>query len=119
MLYLIGIILEFLTVLILEVLFSLGFRRINDIFSHPIVTSIIFGALSGFVSLLFFNEIIISDSSLQIANLLVTPLILGAIMSLIGKLYDKFHRKHSSLDSFTTGFSFGMAMTLVRYLFGG
>lgn len=118
MLYIIGIIIEFFSVIILELFFSLGFRRINDIFKHSIITSIIFGILSGFVSLLFFEEIIISDPYLQIVNLLVTPIVLGATMYLIGKVYEKFGLKHSSLDNFSAGFSFGMAMTLVRYLFG-
>ncbi len=118
MLYIISLIVELVLELILELIFSLGFRRINDIFKHTIITSIIFGILSGFVSLLFFQEIIISDPYLQIANLLVTPVTLGIIMFMIGRIYDKLGMQHSSLDNFSAGFSFGMAMTLVRYLFG-
>lgn len=118
MIYLIGIILEFLAEIALELLFQLGFRRVVDIFKHPLIVAILFGIISGFVSLLFFSDVLITNEYLQIANLLITPVMLGFIMSLLGKMYKKFGLPRTAIDNFAYGFSFAMAMTLVRYIFG-
>lgn len=118
MIYFIGILIEFISELVIQLVFSLGFRRVNDIFRHYLVTSVLFGMISGFVSLIFFEEVLITETYLRVLNLLVTPVLLGGIMSLIGKIYDKYGLTHSTLDNFIAGFSFGMAMTLVRFAFG-
>lgn len=118
MIYLVEIILEFLAELLLELLFQLGFRRVIDVFKHPLVVAVLFGVLSGFVSLLFLNEIVISDPYLRMANLIVSPVILGLIMSFLGRMYKKLGLPHTVMDNFVTGFSFAMSMTLVRYVFG-
>lgn len=117
MIYLIEILLEFLSEIFMDLLFQLGFRRLVDIFKHPIIAGIVFGLISGFVSLLFFNELLITNVYLRVINLLVTPLVLGFIMSQLGKIYKRLGLPHSAIDSFAAGFCFAMAMTLVRFVY--
>jgi len=116
--FLIEFIFELLAELFLQLMFTLGFRRVADVFNKPLIPAIIFGILSGFVSLLFFDELIISNDYARIINLILTPVLLGLFMALLGKFYRKLGVIHSSLDSFISGFCFGMAMALVRFIFG-
>lgn len=117
MFFLIDYILEVLSELLLQLLFGLGIRRVADIFNKPVLAAIIFGVISGFVSLLFFDEIFVSHPALKIANLIISPILLGFSMAFVGKFYKKLGVIHSSIDNFISGFCFGLAMILVRYIF--
>lgn len=107
---------EFLTEVLLELLFQLGFRRVVDIFKHPVIMSAIFGIISGIVSLVIFKDLFIIDDELKVINLIITPVIVGALMAGLGRLYRYLGFKHSVLDTFVAGFSFAIAMTLVRFI---
>lgn len=118
MFFIIEIILEFLAEILLTLLFELGFRRVNDVFKHPVVVATLFGVVSGFVSLLFVQDVLIRNIYLQLAALLIIPIVLGLIMREIGRMHRRWGGIDSNLDTFLAGFSFAMAMSIVRFLFG-
>jgi hypothetical protein len=120
---LVEIIFEVLLEVVLEVFFELGFYGIvavsNKKQHSPVLKFVgysLLGALAGLLSLVFFGELFVSDPSLQLANLVFTPVIAGAIMYQIGRWKHKKGYKLLSLDKFFYGTSFAFAMTLVRYL---
>ncbi len=78
---------------------------------------ILLGAILGGLSLILFPESFLSSTSLKIINLIITPIIIGALMAWIGR-----HRKIRSkdvirLESFFYGYLFALSMALVRMLF--
>lgn len=118
MFFIMEVILEFFAEILLCLVFALSFRRINDIFKHSIIVATVFGIISGIVSLLFVHRVLISNLYLQLVGILVTPLVLGYIMREIGHMHRSWGGMASNLDTFLAGFSFALAMSIVRFLFG-
>lgn len=73
----------------------------------------IMGALIGGISLLFFPEHFIRSESLQIVNLVLTPILAGGMICLL----DRHRGRHISSSRhfrFLCGFIFAFSMALVR-----
>ncbi len=76
------------------------------------------GAGLGLTSLFIFPDHFIKNPALRIVNLIVTPVLAGLLMSLVGHLRRRRGQDPIQLDRFLYGFSFAAAMAFVR-LIGG
>lgn len=118
---------ELLFQLVFEVLAEFGFRGLREPFRrpkpvHPILAAICysaFGAAAGLLSLLVLPHLVITSPIGQTANLVVTPVMAGLAMSLIGIWRRKRGDELIRLDRFVYGFLFALAMSLVRFHLGG
>lgn len=112
----------FLQVLI-EILAEVGLRSFVEPFQKPpnpwyaAVGYAAFGALAGVLSLLVFPGLLVKPRSLQIANLILTPIIAGYVMMLIGAWRQKRDQYLVRLDRFAYGCLFAFAMALMRFVF--
>ena len=78
---------------------------------------LLLGAGSGWLSLFIIPNALITHSTAQIVNLIVTPLAGGAIMELWGRFLKKKEKQTLRLDSFLYGFVLSLGIVLVRYFF--
>jgi hypothetical protein len=116
---------EFLAELLLQIvgeaLFSLGLHSLSEPFRRPAnpwlaaVGYFLFGAIGGFMSLIFFPAHLIAGSALRIVNLLLTPVVVGLTMSAIGIWRTRRGRQRLRIDRFTYGYLFAIALALVRF----
>lgn len=74
------------------------------------------GAVVGAISLWPFPHSFIGPYPARLANLIVTPVIAGALMSLIGERRQRRGEPLIRLDRFAYGVVFAFAMSLVRFL---
>lgn len=113
---------EFLLQAIFEVLGELGLRAVAEPFSkppNPYVAACgyaIFGLLAGGLSLLLLPHHLVG-AGWRWANLLVTPLAAGLLMSLLGAWRAGRGQALLRIDRFAYGFLFALALALVRFRF--
>lgn len=74
------------------------------------------GAVVGAISLWPFPHSFIGPYPARLANLVVTPVIAGALMTLIGERRQRRGEPLIRLDRFAYGVVFAFAMSLVRFL---
>lgn len=119
---------EFILQIIAELLVEMGLHSIGQVFRrdrNPIFAFIgyaLLGVIVGFISLLIFPRPLIRSASFRGINLhgiglLISPLLAGLVMSLIGSLRRKRGMSVIRLDSFGYGFIFAFGMSLIRFLF--
>ncbi len=115
---------EFLLQIVFEALAELGLHSIKAVFverSHPMFASvgyIILGAAAGGISLLVVPHLIIHRPSHRIANLILTPLASGTVMSGVGALRRRRNEEVIRLDRFSYGALFALSMSVVRFFWG-
>jgi NhaP-type Na+/H+ or K+/H+ antiporter len=113
---------EFLLQLMIELMIDLGLHSMDSSVKksrNPVSSGIgyvLWGAIAGGISLLLFPTSFIHNNELKLANLCITPLILGGCMMLIGKSRVEKHKPIIGLDSFLYGFLFAFSMSLIRYV---
>jgi hypothetical protein len=125
---LLAFILEGALELILELVFSLlaevGLRCLREPFiewelRNPIFAGIgyfLFGLGLGGLSLLVFPSPLVHSERFHGINLLITPLLVGLLMSALGRLRRRQGKSLLRLDTFAYGFIFAFAMSAVRFL---
>jgi hypothetical protein len=117
---------EFFLQIVFEFLAELIGHAIREPLRHPrtrnpIFAAIgyaLFGILTGAASLALFPALFIPSPGLRLANLFLTPVIAGALMSLLGAWRKRRGQEIIRLDTFFYGFCFAMAMALVRIAWG-
>jgi len=84
-----------------------------------VLGNITVGAIVGGVSLLIIPQYIIPSFQIRFINLIVTPVVIGALINLSSNI--KFHRKLLTFDliNFVSGYTFALALAGVRYFFAG
>lgn len=114
---------ELLVSVLFEGLSELGEHSLKETFrrkpKHPFLSMIgysLWGAIAGGISFLILPNSFIDHAHLRIANLLLTPVLIGCIMMYIGKLRTKKGQKLVKLDRFGYAFCFAFAMALVRFV---
>lgn len=115
---------ELLVQLFFEFLAELGVRSVREPVrrprpADPLLAAIgytIFGATAGGLSLWLFPETFIDSESLKILNVVVTPLVAGALMALLGAWRRRKDQELIRLDRFSYGYLFALAMTVVRFM---
>ena len=113
---------EFLLQIIGELLINLGFHaasgKLPNRKSSPILAGagyVSLGAILGFVSILIFPDSFLLNPTHKTVNLLITPVIVGFTMSLLGNIRKKKGKDTIRLDTFIFGFVFAFAMAFVRF----
>ena len=109
--------------LILEVIVNFGFHSFSSLPKPgPVVAALgylLLGAALGGLSLLVFQDSFIDDYNLKLLNLIVTPVILGITMSLVGRFREKRDKDVIRLEKFAYGFLFALGLAVVRFIGAG
>ena len=75
------------------------------------------GAIAGGISIWLLPMHLVKLPVLQLVNLAVTPILLGFIFEALGRWKANHERPRYAVDRFSYGFTFALAMGLVRYAF--
>lgn len=114
---------ELLLQILFEYLAELGFRGLADTVKRPrspwlsTLGFILWGVLAGGISLLILPASPIREPQLRLANLFVTPLLVGIGMMLLGRLRERRGQPLVRLDRFGYAFVFAFSMALIRFFF--
>jgi hypothetical protein len=119
------ILLEVVLPLIAEIFADAALNKVNRIVSRyeavrVVLTAIMYfgaGLLAGFFSLLIFPTAFARSSRLPGISLVITPVLGGIVVSYIAWLRVRTSDWTIRLETFTYGFLFAFAMTLLRLLF--
>ena len=76
----------------------------------------LFGVVSGFLSLLIVPHPLVHASRFHGMSLLISPLVTGLIMALIGRLLRRHRLRSVNIESFAYGFTFAFAFSVIRIL---
>lgn len=122
---LLGFLAEIGLQILLEVIAEFGFRIVREPLrgariESPALAALghaLFGAGAGALSLLVFPHSFIASRAMRIANLLVTPVVAGAAMALLGAWRRRRGDELMRLDRFAYGMVFAFAMSAVRFVF--
>lgn len=76
------------------------------------------GATSGGLSLIWFPFPLVHPSRFHGISLIVSPVLTGSLMALLGSILRRYNKPTVKLETFAYGFLFAFGMTLVRFLFG-
>jgi hypothetical protein len=124
---------EFISEIVLqflgEILLQVGFEFLAELGVHglantlkgpknPVLSTvgfIIWGAMAGGISLLVLPHSSITNPVLRKCNVLVTPLVAGVVMMLIGRQRGEKGQPLVGLDRFGYAFAFAFVMAIVRY----
>jgi hypothetical protein len=115
---------ELLLQALVEVLVELGLHSVVEPLNRKPKTWMaaigygIFGIVAGAFSLWIFPNNL-TDPSLRLANLLVTPLLVGGLMVALGAWRTRRHQATIGLDKFVYGYLFAFTFGLVRFFFAG
>jgi len=113
---------EFLLQAFGDVLLELGFRAMAEPFQHrpnPWLATLgyaLFGAILGGLSLMVFPHLLVA-ARLRMANLVVTPVVSGALLGLFGWWRRRDDDVTPPLDRFVYGLLFALAFAIVRFFF--
>lgn len=113
---------EFLIQLIGEALVQLGLRSLGEPLNRPPNPWLaalgygLFGAIFGGLSLWPFPGNLVPEPW-RIANLIVTPLAVGALMAAMGVWRARHGKPVLRIDRFAYGYLFALAFALVRFFF--
>lgn len=113
---------EILLQMVFELLAELGFHGLAETFRKPknaVLSTLgffLWGAMAGGISLLVFPRSLIEGVGFRTANLLITPLVAGGIMMLVGRARNKRGQTLVRLDRFGYAFVFALAMAVVRFI---
>jgi hypothetical protein len=113
---------EILLQVFIEGLFEIGLHSLANVFEQPknkLLSSIgycLWGAIAGGLSLLIFSTSFIHSPDLKLANLFITPILIGGCMMVVGKIRTAKGDAIIGLDTFLYGFLFAFSMSLVRYM---
>lgn len=114
---------EFLLQMILEALAELGLHSVKEPFRKPpnpwfaAVGYGIFGVIAGIISLFIVPHHLVQGGILRLANLIVSPLLAGLVMSLVGRWRVRQGQAIWRIDRFAYGYFFALALASVRFFF--
>src|SRR5262245_32000165 len=120
------IMLQFLGELLLQAFFQiateLGLHSLANTFQkrrNPWLSTLgftLWGLMAGGISLWIFPTSVIANPVLRQVNLVATPVALGLVMMLIGKIRLKKGQQLVRLDQFGYAFMFAFTMALIRFI---
>jgi len=105
-----------------ELLAELGFRGLANTVRRPrspalsTIGFILWGMIAGGLSLLIFPASPIDNPVLRRVNLIATPVAVGLVMVMIGRIRRKRGQNTVRLDHFGYAFTFAFSMALVRFI---
>jgi len=78
---------------------------------------LLLGAATGGLSLIWFPFPLVHPSRFHGISLIISPLLTGSLMALLGWILRKYNKRTVNLETFGYGFVFAFGMTLARFLF--
>jgi hypothetical protein len=120
--FVLEIVLQLFGELILELVFELGFRAVTSLFGHSDrrlrvgLGYAVAGALLGAASAVFVKRLLLHDPWLRYANLVCSPIVVGLVMGLLGRVRSRRNLDRIPLDTFGYGYLFALCFALVRLL---
>ena len=93
--------------------FRVSVRRGN-----PVVATVVFslvGVSFGFLSAWMFPHPLVHPSRFHGVSVLISPVLTGLVMAWIGRAWQRRGRSSVRIESFGYGFTFALAMALVRF----
>ena len=115
---------EFVLQVLLEALAEMGLHSMRETWRKPpnpwfaAIGYALFGAIAGGLSLLFLPDLLVHSHSLQLINVILTPIAAGLAMMAMGAWRRRRDQDIIRLDKFAYGYLFALAMALVRFQFG-
>ncbi len=117
---------ELIFQIIIELLLEFGFQSLAETVSsrkerNPYLAFFgycILGVIIGSISLLILPTLLLVGKTIAVINLIVTPIIAGIVMALMGKWRNRRGKELIRLDSFLYGFAFAFSLALTRFIFG-
>jgi hypothetical protein len=113
---------EFVLQIVFEFLAQSIFRALADPFrrnrniAHSMSGSLLWGTIAGGLSLLVLRHSFITNHSLRVANLMITPLLAASAMVLLAQLRLRSGKALVGLDRFADALIFALSMALVRFV---
>jgi len=89
-------------------------------FKNPLLACIgylFLGGAAGGLSLLFFPHPLVHPSRVPGLSVVISPVLAGLGMSLVGSTLRKRNKKAMQIESFGYGFAFALGMAFVRFFF--
>jgi hypothetical protein len=89
-------------------------------FKNPVLAYIVYlvlGGLVGGLSLLLFPFPLVHSSRLPGLSVIISPVLAGLGMSMVGSTLRKRNKKAMRIESFGYGFAFAFGMAVVRFLY--
>ncbi|TWU58134.1 hypothetical protein [Rubripirellula reticaptiva] len=80
-----------------------------------ILVYIFMGTIAGFVSVWIVPIHWLGSPTMRLANLAVTPIVLGLVFEWLGRWRSKKHKSEYVVDQFSYGFTFALTMGMIRY----
>ncbi len=78
---------------------------------------LLLGAGTGGISLVWFPSPLVHPSRFHGISLIISPLLTGSLMALLGSILRKHNKRTVRLESFGYGFVFALGMAFVRFFF--
>jgi hypothetical protein len=107
-----------------EAILDLALRALGRFFRSPefdpvavIGIYFVLGTFSGGISLLIVPHPFVRPSRLYGIGLIVSPIVTGLVMSLVGSLLRQKGKKAIQIETFWCGFAFAFGMALTRLIF--
>jgi len=116
---------EFLLQLFAEVVVAVAWGILGAVVEteqvrNTVVSAIMYvflGTLMGFISLAAFPHPLVRPSRVHGISLLISPVVTGSVMALIGSILRRNNKKVVPIESFGYGFVFAFGMALIRLIF--
>lgn len=101
-------------------LLSRAFRlfRVKVRRADPLIATITFGLVGvafGFLSVWLFPHHLVHPTRIHGVSLLISPILTGLLMAQVGRTVRRWGRQSVRIESFGYGFTFALAMGLVRF----
>lgn len=112
---------EFVLQVIVEALAELGLHAMAEPFNRPprpwlaAIGYFLFGVVFGLLSLMLAPSYLVTDKSLRLVNLIITPLVVGACMSAMGAWRARRGQVVLRIDRFAYGYLFALSFAIVRF----
>ena len=87
---------------------------------RPVLSAVgyfLLGAGAGGLSLIWFPSPLVHPSRFHGISLILSPLLTGLLMALLGTILRKHNKRTVNLESFGYGYVFAFGMALVRFIF--
>jgi hypothetical protein len=123
--FLFELVLQFVGELLVQLVFEFVFHGLVEPFRTDRRTNVILavigyicmGLIGGLISLWIVPNHVIDSAALRYINIAATPILLGFVFELLGGRREKRGKQKWLLDRFSYGFSFALAMGLIRLMF--